>query len=151
MRDARLEEYVDTCEKVTIGDTSSSRSFASDRAPQLADNVNLITRYDHPVGRRKRQPACCLFSCPYSPPSPPPAEPRGMPTCAPVTHRAVDGCLLTSHSSCGTYGSIGIGMSHGASRTGMSVGHGIGGQVPGLHDGMLPDEWAAPAAAAYGS
>ncbi|KAI5991944.1 hypothetical protein EDD15DRAFT_2274518, partial [Pisolithus albus] len=136
MRDARPEEYVDTCEKVTIGDTSSSQSFDDDRASRLADNVNLITRYDHPVGRRKRH-RLVVYSRARALPTPP-AESRGTVTCAPVTRRAVVGCSLTSHSSRGTYGSVGIGMSHGANRTGMSVGHGIGGQVPGLHDGMLP-------------
>ncbi|KIK16170.1 hypothetical protein PISMIDRAFT_686573, partial [Pisolithus microcarpus 441] len=50
------------------------------------------------------------YSRARAPPPPPPAESRGMVTCAPVTYRAVNGCLLTSHSSCGTYGSIGIGM-----------------------------------------
>ncbi|KAI5996992.1 hypothetical protein EDD15DRAFT_2247292, partial [Pisolithus albus] len=136
MRDARPEEYVDTCVKVTIGDTSSSRSFDDDRAPRLADNVNLITQYDHPVGRRKRH-RLVVYSRARAPPPPPPAESRGTVTCAPVTRRAVVGCSLTSIPA-GTYGSIGIGMSHGASRTGMSVGHGIDGQVPGLHGGMLP-------------
>lgn len=41
------------------------------------------------------------------------------------------------HFIWGTPGFTGLGMSHGASRTGASVGHGNGGQVPGVHCGML--------------
>ncbi|KAI6018985.1 hypothetical protein PISMIDRAFT_112359 [Pisolithus microcarpus 441] len=33
---------------------------------------------------------------------PPTVESKGMVTCAPVTHQAIEGCLLTSHFSCGT-------------------------------------------------